>query len=101
MIVFWRINLCVSIVVFILFLMSFLDMTDDLVLISIGQACWYFFLYGPYLEVIQIPICILALFIKPRPRRWYLYLLLMFILLIIKKLIVFVVLLMAMKTKDG
>jgi len=87
MILFWRVNLWASVVVFVFFMVSFLEMADELVLNSIGRVFWIFFLYGPYLELIQVPVCFLALFVKPRPRRWALCVLLMLVFFLIKNLI--------------
>lgn len=72
---------------FALFMMSLLEMTDESVLRQLGGMFWVFFLYGPYLELIQLPICFLALFIKPRPQRWGLYMLLMLAFLLVKNLV--------------
>ena len=55
---------------FVLFTVSLSEMTDDPFLRQLGSMFWVFFLYGPYLDLIQIPLSVLALFIKSRPRRW-------------------------------
>lgn len=94
---FWRVNLWINLSVFVLFIVFLVGTTVDVVpdiMYMIGP----FFLYGPYLEIVQVPICILALFITPKPRRWYLYLLLMIISFAIKNLLVFIILAMAAET---
>ena len=85
--IFWRSNVIVSLSVFGLFL---LDLTPIFITVnsSIGFFLFsitsWFFIYGPFLEMFQIPVCIVALVISPRPKRVLFYFILMFTLLITK-----------------
>lgn len=91
---FWRINLIVSLSVFILFLLDAVQILiteSSTVVFFLSAITSWFFIYGTFLELIQIPICILALFIWPRPKMVLFYFLLMFILFITKFAIYFLV----------
>lgn len=91
MILFWKISLYVSIVVFILFLFYLISIKFHVINVSvsnlIAKATFIFFIYGTFLEMIQIPICIVGLFFKKKPKRVWLFFLMMATFFIIKALL--------------
>lgn len=85
--IFWRSNLIISLSVFCLFLLDLMPIvitvnpSIEFYLFSITS---WFFVYGAFLEIFQIPICIAALSIPPRRKRVLFYFILMSTLLITK-----------------
>ena len=84
---FWKINIYVSVITFLMFL---LNLTAN-IYSFFGSVSGYimsltilFFTYGAFLEIIQIPICLLALFFKYRQKRVWVFFLIMVLFFIIK-----------------
>lgn len=78
---FWKFNLFASLSIFILFIayiisIKFCFFNYD-VCNFIASKTWLFFVYGAFLEIIQIPICIVGLFLKNRPKKVGLFFLMM------------------------
>jgi hypothetical protein len=74
---FWKINLYISIIIFILFLAYFISikfhLINTFVTNFIAATTFIFFIYGTFLEIIQIPICIIGLFFENKPKRVWLF----------------------------
>jgi hypothetical protein len=88
---FWKINLYINILVFILFLTYFLVVKFSFIKASVSNICmsltFLFFNYGVFLEIFQIPLCIIALFFKNKPKRVKFLFFMMFIFFIIKMIL--------------
>lgn len=84
---FWKINICLSTTVFLLFIIFLSAIKFDLINPSIRNfvtsATAIFFIWGTFLEVFQIPLCVVAL-VFGRPKKVFLFFGILFILLVIK-----------------
>ncbi len=85
---FWKINLWISIITFLLFLLYFIVVRFSYSGSAIGNFImsftFLFFIYGAFLEIIQIPVCLIALIFNPKQKRIGLFFLMMVIFFIIK-----------------
>ena len=75
---FWKINSYVGLLGFVLFLIGAISEFFFRPILSL------FFIYGPFLELTQLPICMVALLAEYRPRRLGLYFFAMTCSLVIK-----------------
>ncbi|MBE8726787.1 hypothetical protein C4F50_17865 [Flavobacterium sp. KB82] len=67
-----------SVITFVLFLLYYFVVKFSCFTPSVNNTVisitFVFFIYGAFLEIIQIPICILALFFKYRPPKiWFIF----------------------------
>jgi hypothetical protein len=85
---FWIVNKIISIIVFFMFLLYFVSIKFCLINSSvsnlIASTTFIFFMYGVFLELIQIPICIIGLFFKNKPKRVWLFFFMMVVFFIVK-----------------
>jgi len=85
---FWKINLYINLIVFILFFLYVVSIKFEIINFSISNfiadLSFIFFIYGAFLEIIQIPICVIGLFFKNKPKRVWLFFLMMIVFLITK-----------------
>ncbi|KUJ60506.1 hypothetical protein AR687_17185 [Flavobacteriaceae bacterium CRH] len=74
---FWKINLYINLIVFVLFLLYIISIKSHIINASItnliATTTFLFFIYGAFLEIIQMPICIIAAFFKNKPKRVWLF----------------------------
>lgn len=92
---FWKINIYVSIIIFSLFMLYFLAMYFEISMPNyLVDIPGLLFFYAPFLEVIQIPLClIITLFtLKSQKKIVWMYFLMMIIFFIIKISIYFLLL---------
>ncbi|WP_025142906.1 hypothetical protein [Pedobacter jeongneungensis] len=82
---FWKINIYLSIITFMICLFYLatiiIPLNPPIAILSITSM---FFLYGTFLEIVQIPICLIALISDYRPKRLWLFFLVMIIFLTVK-----------------
>lgn len=85
---FWKINIYANIVVFILFLLYLVPIKFQIINFSVSNfivdVAFIFFIYGAFLEIIQIPICVIGIFFKDKPKRVWLFFLMMMVFFITK-----------------
>ncbi len=83
---FWRINTLFSVVVFVIFIVLFLNMIYFEINLGILDFLNVIFFYAPFLEIIQIPICVIVYILgfKNLERGTYKYLILFFVSFVIK-----------------
>lgn len=85
---FWKLNFYLSLTVIVLFLIYIISIKFCLInhTVSgiIATLTFMFFIYGAFLEIIQIPICAVGLFFGYKPKRVWLLFLMMTIFFIIK-----------------
>lgn len=85
---FWKVNLYVTIIVFILFLLYFIAARFSFLNPSISNLfmslTFLFFYYGAFLEIFQIPLCTIAFFFNYKPKRAILIFFMMFVSFILK-----------------
>ena len=88
---FWKINLYISIITFLLFIIYLLVMNWNFIPQFFHEIFGYIFLFGPFLEVIQIPLCLIfsLLTIKSQKKNVWLYMLMMMCFFVIKIVIYF------------
>lgn len=85
---FWKLNFYLSLIVIVLFFMYIISIKFCLINYTvsgiIAKLTFMFFIYGAFLEIIQIPICAIGLFFGYKPKRVLLFFLMMTIFFIIK-----------------
>ncbi len=85
---FWKFNLFASLSTLILFITYIISAMFCFINYDvcnfIASITWLFFVYGVFLEIIQIPICIFGLFFNNRPKKVWLFFLMMITFAIIK-----------------
>lgn len=85
---FWKINIYISVITFTMFLTYLISISYNFFSPKLSNYIMsftvLFFIYGTFLEIIQIPICLLALFSKYKQKRVWLFFLMMTIFFIIK-----------------
>ena len=84
---FWKINIYVSVIVFSLFMLYFIIMYFEIIIPNLLlDIPGLLFFYAPFLEVIQIPLCLtLTLFtLKKQTKIVWIYFLIMVIFFIVK-----------------
>ncbi len=63
---FWKINISISIIVFILFNVYILEMIFNINLILFSDLLGLIFIYGCFLEIVQIPLCLVVTLLSLR-----------------------------------
>ncbi|OEK07612.1 hypothetical protein A8C32_17605 [Flavivirga aquatica] len=84
---FWKINICASIIIFGLFVFNILVMYFEVYIPNfLLDASGLIFIFSPFLEVIQIPICLVfnLITLKKQKKIVWMYFLMMAIFFIIK-----------------
>jgi hypothetical protein len=85
---FWKINLWISIITFLLFLLYFIVVKFSFSGSTVGDFImsftFLFFIYGAFLEIIQIPLCLIALIFNHKQKNIGFFFLMMVIFFIIK-----------------
>lgn len=81
---FWKINIILSITVFLIFIGQLLNMAFVKVDFPFQDFFSLIFLYGPFLEIIQVPICIGYSLITKRDKKGYKYIFMMIGFFVIK-----------------
>lgn len=88
---FWKFNLFVSVTIFLLFNLYLISIKFCFVNYGINNfiasKTLLFFMYGIFLEIIQIPICCIGLFFDNVPKNIWLFFLMMVTFAIIKILL--------------
>jgi hypothetical protein len=92
---FWRINTYISVTIFILFTLNFFAGYFGLFIPDfLAEICSIIFIFFPFLELIQIPICLIVVLatLKNQKKIVWLYFLMMTVFFIIKISVYFLLL---------
>lgn len=86
--IFWKINFFTSIIIFMLFMLYLLAVSSSILGPTLRNAVIsstaLFFIYGAFWEIIQIPICLIALLFRSKPQRPVLFFLTLIALFMVK-----------------